>query len=128
MSDRRKFWQLGMTLHILNIGLLVTMLLTLASFFVLLKTMAVEPNSWAWRANLILIQIFFCGVIFTFLITTFYLVHRSLGPLMRVEKLLEDVLKGGYAQRIAIRDKDFMCGFMEKVNAVLAQLEATQKK
>ena len=128
MAERRKFWQLSMTLHVLNIGMIVTTLLVLASFFVLIKTVMAPPQSWTWKANLILLQIFFCGAIFTFLITTFYLVQRSLGPIDRVEKILDEVIKGDYTHRIAIREKDFMFGFMEKVNTVLDRLQNTQKK
>jgi len=128
MAERRKFWQLGMTLHVLNIGLIVTTLLTMASFFVLVKTITANPHSWAWKVNLILLQIFFCGVIFTFLITIFYLVQRSLGPLMRVEKILDEVLSGDYARRIAVRENDFMSNLMEKVNTLLEQLSTIQKK
>ena len=128
MKERRRFWQIGFTLRFLKVALIIATLLTLVSFFALARAVTASQHSVSWRVNLVLIQVCFSGAIFTFLVAIFYLVHHAIGPLLRIENILDKVIAGDYAKRITLREKDLMVPFMEKVNAVIALLEKNQKR
>jgi len=126
MGERRKFWKLGITLQFLKVTLTIAAALTLVSFFALARAVTDSQHGVSWRVHLVLLQVCFSGAIFMFLVSIFYIVHRALGPLLRVEGILDKVIAGDHTQRIALRDKDLMASFMKKVNSIIALLEKSR--
>jgi nitrate/nitrite-specific signal transduction histidine kinase len=102
--------------------------LAVVSFFALIKVLiSSSRDSLMWQVNLVLLQVCFTGAIFTFLFTIFYLAHRGLGPLPRIEDVLDKVIAGDYKQRIGVREKDILFSFITKVNKVIETLDNKAK-
>jgi methyl-accepting chemotaxis protein len=127
MKERRRLWQIKFTCRFLNIALVIATILTLISLFVVVRFATDFQCSLVQRINLIILQVCFAGVIFTFLTTIFMLVRYGLGPLGRIEKILDQVLNGDYTQRITLRKKDLLASFAAKLNKVIELLEQKAK-
>ena len=129
MQERRiaKFWKIKYTLWFLNIFLICITLLTLISFYTLGRLVTEEQHSLKWRINFFVMQLCFIGIIFIFLTTMFLLLHRSLGPIPRLETILDKVISGDYSLRLSIRKNDIAHSFVDKINKVIALLEEKSK-
>jgi hypothetical protein len=128
VKNRRQFWKIETTIIFLNVALIIATLLTLVSFFALIKVITAPQDSLMWRVNLVILQLCFAGVIFTFVLSIFWLVQRGLGPLPRIEQVLDKVLAGNYKERLGVREKDLLYTFINKVNKVLDLLEKKGNK
>lgn len=129
MEKRRgkKFWEINFTLRFLNISLICATVFILISFYALGKIAIELQYSLTWRVHFIILQLSLTGVVFAFLIGMLLVLHRSLGAIPRIEKILEEVIIGNYSLRIAIRKKDIIHSFVEKLNKVLDILEGKAK-
>jgi hypothetical protein len=127
-GERRQFWKIETTIIFLNVALIIATLLTLVSFFALIKIITAPQDSVMWRVNLVILQLCFAGVIFTFVLSIFWLVQRGLGPLPRIERVLDKVLQGNYKERLGVREKDLLYTFIGKVNKVIDLLDKKEKK
>jgi len=123
----RKFWRIKYTLWFLNIFLICITLLTLVSFYTLGRLVTEEQHSINWRINFFALQLCFIGIIFIFLTTMFLLLHRSLGPIPRLEATLDKIINGDCAQRLFVRKNDIISSFVDKINKVVTLLEEKSK-
>jgi len=125
MKDRRGklAWLTKYAMRFLSVSLLYIGALVAVNFYVSWKMLAelqqVFNYSSAWRVNFIIMQASFLGIIFVLLISMFLILHRSLGPLLRIERILDNVLKGDYSLRIAIRRKDIIQSLVDKINQLI---------
>ena len=83
--------------------------------------------SITWQIYLIILQISLVGFFLILLIITFVVLHRTLGPIPRMEKILEKIINGDYSLRINVRKKDLIRPFVDKLNRVLELLEEKAK-
>jgi methyl-accepting chemotaxis protein len=129
MQERRigKFWKIKYTLWFLNVFLVCITLLTIISFYTLGRLVTEQQHSFQWRVSFFVLQLCFIGIIFIFLTTMFLLLHRSLGPLPRLERILDKIIQGDYTLRLSIRKRDIIHSFIDKVNSVIALLEEKSK-
>ncbi len=129
MQERRnnKFWKIKYTLWFLNIFLICITILTVISFYTLGRLVTEEQHSLKWRISFFVLQLCFIGIIFVFLTTMFLLLHRSLGPMPRLETILGKIINGDYALRLSIRKNDIIHSFVDKINEVIALLEEKSK-
>jgi len=129
MQERRnnKFWKIKYTLWFLNIFLICITILTVISFYTLGRLVTEEQHSLKWRISFFILQLCFIGIIFVFLTTMFLLLHRSLGPIPRLETILDKIIKGDYTLRLSIRKNDITRSFVDKINEVIALLEEKSK-
>jgi len=129
MQERRnnKFWKIKYTLWFLNIFLICITILTVISFYTLGRLVTEEQHSLKWRISFFVLQLCFIGIIFVFLTTMFLLLHRSLGPIPRLETILDKIINGDYALRLSIRKNDISHSFVDKINKVIALLEEKSK-
>ncbi len=129
MQEKRsgKFWKIKYTLWFLNIFLVCITLLTLVSFYTLGRLVTEEQHSLEWRVSFFVLQICFIGIIFIFLTMMFLLLHRSLGPIPRLEIILDKIINGDYTLRLSIRKNDITHSFVDRINKVLALLEEKSK-
>lgn len=129
MQERRdsKFWKIKYTLWFLNIFLICITLLTVISFYTLGRLVTEQQHSFQWRISFFVLQLCFIGIIFIFLTTMFLLLHRSLGPIPRLERILDKIIQGDYTLRLSIRKRDIIHSFIGKVNSVIALLEEKSK-
>jgi hypothetical protein len=128
VRNRRQFWKIETTIIFLNVALIIATLLTVVSFFALIKIITAPQDSLMWRVNLVILQLCFAGVIFTFVLSIFWLVQRGLGPLTRIEQVLDKVLGGDYKVRLGVREKDLLYTFINKVNRIIELLEKKGNK
>lgn len=61
----------------------------------------------------------FVGLLILFIISiviTFVYSHRILGPIMKFEKHIDQMLEGNFSNKIVLRDKDHFHGLASKLN------------
>jgi signal transduction histidine kinase len=125
MKERRGklVWLNKYAMKFLSVSLVYIGVLVVVNFYVSWKMLAelqqVFNYSSAWRVNFIILQVSFLGIIFTLLVSLFLVLHRSLGPLLRIERILENVLKGDYSLRITVRRKDIIRSLADKINQLI---------
>lgn len=129
MPEKRsgKFWKIKYTLWFLNVFLICITLLTLISFYTLGRLVTEEQHTLKWRISFFVLQLCFIGIIFIFLTTMFLLLHRSIGPIPRLERTLDKIIEGDYSLRLSIRKNDIIHSFIDKANKVIALLEEKSK-
>ena len=134
MEQRRKSRILGkikFALRFFYISLIYVLLLIIINFYatwsIIKELESALQYSSGWKVNFIISQLSLIGVVVILFITMMIIIHRSLGPMPRMEKILEKVIQGDYTQRIFIRKKDFIRSFADKLNKVLELLEKKSK-
>lgn len=129
MEEKRgqKFWKLNFALRFLNISLVFVTLLAVLSFYALGRLMIDPQNSLSWRVNLIILQLGFTGVIFSFIIGMFLLLHRTLGAIPRLERTIDKIISGEYSLRLSVRNKDVIKPLIDKINQLIELLEKKSK-
>ncbi len=125
MKDRRARLALvnKHTMQFMGASLIYIGVLVAVNFYVswrmLTELQEVFNYSSAWRINFVIMQLSFLGIIFILLVSMFLILHRSLGPLLRIERILDEVLKGNYALRITVRKKDIIHSLVDKINRLI---------
>lgn len=127
MNERRRRWKINFALQIFNFVLIGTTLLFLIVFYALWRVVTELQYSLTWQIYLIILQISLVGFFSILLIITFVVLHRTLGPIPRMEKILEKIINGDYSLRINVRKKDLIRPFVDKLNRVLQLLEEKAK-
>jgi len=127
MKQRRRFWKTGYSIKILDCTIIIAAVFFFIIFYALWRIVTELQHSSLWQIYLIILQLGFAGLFLTFLIAMFVILHRAIGPIPRMEKILERVVSGEYSLRIAIRKKDIILPFVYKLNQVLDLLEKKAK-
>lgn len=129
MNTRRRRWKINFAIQIFDFILIATTLLFLIIFYALCRIVAELQYSLTWQIYLIIlqIQISIVGAFSILLIMTFVVLHRTLDPILRTEKILEKIINGDYSLRINVRKKDLIRPFVEKLNRVFELLEKKAK-
>jgi len=121
------FWLRRHTFKFVHFALVYIAVLVVVNFYSAWKMVSeLQTNfqySSAWKTNFLIMQVSFLGVIFILLASTCVLLHRSLGPLQRIESMLDEVLAGNYSVRITIRKKDLVHSLVDKINRIIGLLE-----
>lgn len=123
----RKFWKLNFALRFLNVSLIFVTLLAVLSFYALSRIMTEPQSSLSWKVNFIILQLSFTGVIFSFVIGMFLLLHRTLGAVPRLEKTIDRIVSGEYSLRLNVRKKDVIKPLVDKINQLIDLLEKKSK-
>jgi len=124
VSERRNAWQMKSVIQILSAALLLAAIFTVVSFFVLFKTIAGLHSAFTWQLAFVVVQLCFSGgVILIFLGLFLVFLRRGIGPLGRIDKILDSVINGNYSLRISVRKKDLVYPFAEKINKIIELLE-----
>lgn len=66
-------------------------------------------------------------IFFIMLLIAFYISHKIAGPVYRVEKELEEIIKGDYSRRIKLRANDELKELAEGINQLLDHFEKNIK-
>lgn len=134
MKDRRSklfFLRTPFILHFVSIGLAYVCALVLinlySSWMIGMALQNCSRGSSSWWVDSLISQLSFTGAIIVLLITLAVLLHRTLGPIPRLEKTLDKVIQGDYSLRLGIRKKDIIHSFVQKVNALIEALEKKSK-
>ena len=76
-----------------------------------------------FRTNAIRIGILFAVFIATMLAMLFRLTHRYYGPLVSIERFVDQFSAGDYQKRCKIREKDELHGLVQKLNTMAEKIE-----
>ena len=76
-----------------------------------------------FKANAIRIIIFFLVFLGGMFTLAFYLTHRYYGPLISIERFLDDLTDGNYKSRVSIRSTDELQELVRKLNHLASVLE-----
>ncbi len=71
----------------------------------------------------------FIGLLILFIISmviTFVYSHRILGPMIKFEKHIDQMLEGNFANRIVLRDKDHFHSLASKLNQLTEKLSTSK--
>lgn len=82
-----------------------------------------QINNVFWK-NFAKIASFFVIFIFITFGVVFSLTHRYYGPLVSIERFIEQLIKGHYHARLTIRKKDELLELVEQLNRLAEKLEA----
>ena len=90
----------------------------------------VDPNElWelrlndVFKTNAIRIIVFFTFFFFAMFYIVFFLTHRYYGPLVSIERFIEELSSGNYTSRVNIRNKDELQELAKKLNKLAEELE-----
>lgn len=128
MKEKRgKIWKTKLNIKILNFALISTPIFFLIIFYAFFKVLTELQYSLTWRIYLIILQLSFTGFALVFLTVMFVILHRILGPINRIEKILDGVANEDYSLRMTVRKKDIIHSLVNKLNKVLDLLEEKAK-
>lgn len=74
--------------------------------------------------NAIRLLIFFIVFLISIFFIVFRLTHRYYGPLVSIERFVEDMTEGNYRSRVSIRSKDELQDLVTKLNNLADVLES----
>lgn len=90
----------------------------------------VDPhNKWelvtndVFMTNAVKIGILFAVFIAVLFFVVFKLTHRYYGPLVSIERFVDEFARGDYTKRAKIREKDELHSLVEKLNFMAEQIE-----
>lgn len=90
----------------------------------------IDPNeAWDLQLNEVFIKnairivIFFVVFLAVMFSIAFYLTHRYYGPLVSIERFIDDLKEGQYQSRVTIRSKDELQDLAHKLNDLAEVLE-----
>jgi HAMP domain-containing protein len=90
----------------------------------------VDPNlKWelvtndVFKTNAMKIGILFAAFIVVLFFVVFKLTHRYYGPLVSIERFVDEFARGDYSKRAKIREKDELHSLVEKLNLMADQIE-----
>jgi methyl-accepting chemotaxis protein len=126
-KKRGAFWRLKFSVRFLDFSIILLIALFFINFFAnmdmvkRLETISVLPFSF------VISQVSFLLVVIIFLINIMLFLHRGLGPVRRVESVIDRVLSGDYSLRINLRKKDILQSLAIKINQLIDLLESKPK-
>lgn len=127
MKEKRGFWKINFTVWILNFALIAATVVFLIILYALSRIAVELQSSIMWRIYLIVLQISLAGFFLALIIVIYVVLHRILGPIPRMESILEKIINGEHSLRVVIREKDILQPFVDKLNKVLDLLEGKEK-
>lgn len=134
MRNRRSkiyFLKTPLILHSVSIALVYVcalILINLYSSWMISKELKNCAQGSSWWINSLISQLSFSGVILVLLIAMLVLLHRAIGPIPRIEKILDRVNNGDYSLRIHVRKKDVLYSFVGKINKLIETLAEKTKR
>ncbi|MCM8767035.1 MAG: hypothetical protein NC901_03110 [Candidatus Omnitrophica bacterium] len=126
----------GITIYLI---IIVIMLVGGLTYYITLNTilnqLEIENkiiNAYEIVRNINIILVKRIGILLSILIfLTFYLeirfLHRIVGPLYRIEKVINEISEGKEVEKIKLRKKDFFKQFAETVNKLIDYIEKIKK-
>ncbi len=126
----------GITIYLI---IIVIMLVGGLTYYITLNTilnqLEIENkiiNAYEIVRNINIILVKRNGILLSILIfLTFYLeirfLHRIVGPLYRIEKVINEISEGKEVEKIKLRKKDFFKQFAETVNKLIDYIEKIKK-
>lgn len=134
MKNRRNrlyFLKTPFVLHFISVALVYVCALILinlySSWMITKELRSCAGGSSSWWVNSLISQLSFSAVILILLMTMLVLLHRTLGPLPRIEEFLNKVNNGDYSQRIIVRKNDAIYSLAQKINKIVDTLEKKVK-
>ena len=130
-AKKRFFWRTAFAIQFIRAIFLYVLLLVFVNFYatwsIIRELEYTLHYSSAWKTNFILSQICFLGVAIILFMSLTLILHRSLGPIPRVERVMDEIIKGNYSLRVSIRQKDFLQSFINKLNKIISLLESESR-
>ncbi len=124
----KKLWKINRNLWLVDSLLIISILFTSFIFYALRLVLTELPAFAALHFDLILISMGFVGVLTFFIIIFLIIMHRSLEPIIQIEKVIDGVLEGKRSLRIKLRKKDLLHSLVKKLNRVLDLLGTNDRK
>jgi len=119
--------KLKVKFNFLRIILLIIILGFVLTSYLSIELLNKNDPLYAYYYSLV-IQSSFTAIVIILLITIVFFLHRTVGPLDRIENELEKVINGNYSVRITVRKKDILYSLIEKINKVLEILSKKANK
>ncbi len=135
MIDRRRggaLVKMKVTLRFFYASLLYVVLMIALNFYatwsIVKELQSFAPETTGWQLNFIIAQISIIIAVLILLFSLIFMLHRSIGPLPRLEQTLERVVQGEYSLRVSVRKGDYTHSLVNKINQLLEILEREAKK
>lgn len=93
-----------------------------------MKTQMELVTNDIFYANVARIAALFVGFIVLMFWVVFKLTHRYYGPLVSIERFVDEITEGDYARRVKIRKGDELQRLTDKLNRMATALESRHKR
>jgi methyl-accepting chemotaxis protein len=124
MKRRVQFLRLKFSIHFLDFSLILVTMLFFINFYATLNIMRRLQAVTNLPLSFIVSQISFLVIVVILLVNIMLFLHRGLGPIPRIESILDRVLNGERSLRIKLRKKDILQSLVVKLNKILDLLES----
>lgn len=119
----KKVWKLKYKIRLLNLALVVAIIFNIFIFALIPLIMGRSDVLQSFDIMLLGLMVSAICIVTVFILLLVIILHRSLGPIMQVEKVLAQVIDGDYSVRVHFRKDDLLHEMENKLNAVLEILE-----
>ena len=123
----KKIWKLKYRLYLFDAALAVAIIFNVCVFYLLKMLMERLGGQDPTTMTLMGIMMGAVGLITVFIFIVIITLHRSLGPIIQVERVLDEVNAGNYGLRVHFRKNDILHELEDKLNRVLDLLELKAK-
>jgi len=133
MKERRskRIWRTKFTLPFFVISILWILIFSFLGFssflYLITKLQTALDIRIEWVMYFVWFVVILSIAIFTLFVCMSILLFRTVGPIPRMEKILDKVINGDYSQRITIRKKDTIHSLADRLNQVIGLLEKKSK-
>lgn len=123
----KKVWKLHYKLRLFNIALVVAVFFNVFVFAMIPVMLNRSEITNALDMAIIGLMIGAVCIVTIFMLLMVVVLHRSLGPIVQVEKVLAKVIAGDYSARVHFRKDDLLHELEKKLNAVLEILDNKER-
>jgi signal transduction histidine kinase len=129
MQERRRnlFWKTKYTLPFFGVTILCILIFIFLGFASFLYMVSKIKDAFqihmAWMMYFVWFVVILSAAILTLFTCMSILLYRTVGPIPRIEKILDKVISGDYSQRIYIRKKDSINSLVGRLNQIIALLD-----
>jgi signal transduction histidine kinase len=123
----KMLWKLQYKIKLFNAALVVAVIFNVFVFAMLPFMLKGNDSVSALDMTLVGLMVGAICIVTIFILLLVVILHRSLGPIVQVEKVLDRVISGDYCARVHFRKDDLLHDMEDKLNEVLAILEQEKR-
>ncbi|MEW6075183.1 MAG: hypothetical protein AB1530_02645 [Candidatus Omnitrophota bacterium] len=123
MKKRMPFGGSKFSFPFLSVYLVSAAIMEFFVLYAIWRLITETQYSLNWHIALIVLLLNFLGFLLSSFFTVFFLLHRGLGALGRIEADLDKVARGQRSIRLTLRRGDIIQSLVSRINAILDILE-----
>jgi hypothetical protein len=133
-NNKPKFWKMGYNFPFVIICMILMLLTALVRYALHVQiirnyrhALDISGIPFEWNLGSVGLDLVFLSISVTLIITVYILLRCTLGELPKLEKILDQILKGNHSARFIIEDDSPMAPLANKLNKLLESLDKKNK-